>query len=277
MQLKNKTVLITGGAHGIGRAMAERFHREGARVAVADLEIEPAREVAESVDGLALAADVSREDDLRRAVRDTENDLGPIDLLCSNAGVAYSDSPGWTATSQSNEQWQKIWKINVMAHVWGARAVLPGMIRRGGGYLLNTVSAAGLLNQIGDASYSTTKHAALGFAESLAITHGDQGIKVSILCPQAVATRMFSNEEHSAAASAASVDGVLSPDEVADAVVAGLEKESFLILPHPMVLEYVGRKASDYDRWLGGMRRFRRRLFPDDDMMRLGPEPGGEE
>lgn len=273
MKLKNKTVLITGGAHGIGRAMAERFHREGATVAVADLELDAAREVAERIGGPAYQVDVAREGDLRRAVCETEARLGPIDLLCSNAGVAFSDDPGWMATSQTNAQWEKIWKINVMAHVWGARAVLPGMIHRGGGYLLNTVSAAGLLNQIGDASYSTTKHAALGFAESLAITHGDQGIKVSVLCPQAVATRMFQTEEHSAAAKAASADGVLSAEDVADAVVQGLDEESFLILPHPAVSKYMGRKASDYDRWLGGMRRFRRSLFPDDGIMDLGAEP----
>ncbi len=168
MRVRDKVVLITGGAHGIGRALAERFHREGARaVAVADLEIDAARAVADGIGGLALPADVSREPDVRRAVRETEKSLGPIDLLCSNAGVAYSDSPGWMATSQTDEQWQKIWEINVMAHVWGARAVLPGMIRRRAGYLLHTVSAAGLLNQIGDAAYSTTKHAALGFAESV--------------------------------------------------------------------------------------------------------------
>ncbi len=274
MRLKDKTVLITGGAHGIGRALAERFGREGAAVAVADLEIDAAREVAAQVGGPALEADVAREDDVRRAVRETEARLGPIDLLCSNAGVAFSDSPGWMATSQTNEQWERIWKINVMAHVWGARAVLPGMIRRGSGYLMHTVSAAGLLNQIGDASYSTTKHAALGFAESVAITHGDQGIKVSVLCPQAVATRMFTSEEHSAAADAASADGVLSPEEVAEAVVRGLEAEGFLILPHASVAKYMSRKTSDYDRWLGGMRRFRRSLFPDDGIMDIPEEPG---
>ncbi len=274
MKLQDKVVLITGGAHGIGRAMAERFHQEGARVAVADLEIDAARAVAETIGGPALETDVSREEDLRRAVAETEAKLGPIDLMCSNAGVAFSDDPGWMATSQSNAQWEKIWKINVMSHVWGARAVLPGMIRRGGGYLLNTVSAAGLLNQIGDAAYSTTKHAALGFSESLAITHGEQGIKVSVLCPQAVATRMFQSEEHSAAAEAASADGVLTPEAVADTVVQGLDAENFLILPHPTVSKYMGYKASDYDRWLGGMRRFRRSLFPDDDMMTLGDEPG---
>lgn len=270
MQLKDKVVLITGAAHGIGRALAERFHAAGAKaIAVADLDGEAALDVAERIGGLALTTDVSREDDIRQAVKETEEQLGPIDLMCSNAGLAFSDSPGWTAASQSNDQWETIWKVNVMAHVWGARAVLPRMIRRGGGYFLHTVSAAGLLNQIGDASYSTSKHAALGFAESLAITHGDQGIKVSVLCPQAVATRMFNDEEHAAAAAAASADGVLTPEEVAEVTLRGLDEESFLILPHPRVADYMQRQAADYDRWIGGMRRFRRRLFPDDEMMEL--------
>ena len=270
MQLEGKTILITGAGHGIGRALAQRFAAAGAGgIAVADLDGGAAESVAASIGGLALTTDVSKESEIRRAVQATEEHFGPIDLLCSNAGLAFSDAPGWTATSQTNEQWEVIWKVHVMAHVWAARAVLPGMIQRQQGYLLNTVSAAGLLNQIGDAAYSTTKHAAVGFAESLAITHGDQGIKVSVLCPQAVATRMFSTEEHAAAAAAASADGVLTPEDVAEVTLRGLEAEHFLILPHPQVTGYMQRKASDYDRWLGGMRRFRRRLFPDDGVMDL--------
>jgi len=271
MKVEGKIVLVTGGAHGIGRALAERFHAEGARgVAVADLDGEAAAKVAEGIDGLAVTADVSREAEIRRAVAETEERLGPVDLLCSNAGIGYSDAPGWTATSQSNEQWEKIWRVNVMAHVWGARAVLPGMIARGGGWLLHTSSAAGLLSQIGDASYSTTKHAAIGFAESVAITHGDQGIGVSVLCPQAVDTAMLAAAVGVTAGEAAKIDGVLEPAEVAAAVVRGLEAESFLILPHPEVSEYMRRKAADVDRWLAGMRRFRRSMFPDDEMMDLG-------
>ncbi len=280
MRVEGKVVLVTGGAHGIGKAMVERFHREGARrVAVVDLDGDGARAVAAEVGGLGLTADVSREEDIQRAVAATEAELGPIDLYCSNAGVAFSDAPGWTVYSQSNAQWEKIWKINVMAHMWGTRAVLPGMIRRGCGYLLHTVSAAGLLNQIGDAAYSTTKHAALGFAEAVAITHGEQGIGISVLCPQAVRTAMFATEEHEAAAKAASADGVLTAEEVAEAVVTGLAAESFLILPHPRVADYMGRKAGDYDRWLHGMRRFRRSLFPSDEIMSLGdgaPRSGEE-
>lgn len=274
MQLRDKIVLITGAGHGIGRALVRRFHAEGAKgIAIADLDGDAAAQVAEEVGGLALTVDVTQEQDLRRAVAQTEHQLGPIDLFCSNAGIALSDSPGWTATSQSNEQWETLWKVNVMAHVWGARAVLPGMIRRGGGYLLNTVSAAGLLNQIGDAAYSTSKHAAIGFAEALSITHGKQGIQVSVLCPQAVATRMFRGPEHEAPAKAASADGVLKPEDVAEVTVQGLAEERFLILPHPKVTDYMARKAGDYDRWLGGMRKFRRGLFPDDGIMDLGPEP----
>jgi NAD(P)-dependent dehydrogenase (short-subunit alcohol dehydrogenase family) len=281
MRIQDKVVLVTGGASGIGRALAERFHAEGAAgVAVADLDGGRAAHVADAIDGLAIEADVSREEDVRGAVRRTEERFGPIDLLCSNAGILFTDAPGWTAASQTDAQWEKIWKVNVMAHVWGARAVLPGMIRRGGGYLLHTASAAGLLSQIGDASYSTTKHAAIGFAESVAITHGEQGIKVSVLCPQAVDTAMLHGAARAetaavdpvgkdGAAGAASVDGVLTAEDVAAAAVEGLRDERFLILPHPRVSEYFRRKASDYDRWLAGMRRFRRSLFPDDEIMRF--------
>ncbi len=274
MRVAGKVVLVTGAAGGIGRALARAFSREGAAaVAVADLDGAGARAVAAEVGGPALTVDVGRPDEIERAVKEVEAACGPIDLLCSNAGVAYSDAPGWMATSQPDDAWERAWRINVMSHVWGARAVLPGMIARGGGYLLHTVSAAGLLNQIGDAVYSTTKHAALGFAEALAITHGDDGIGVSVLCPQAVRTGMFTGAEFEALAAAASADGVLGTEEVAAAVVAGLAEERFLILPHPRVAEYVRRKANDPDRWIGGMRKFRRRLFAEH------PPPGapGEE
>ena len=265
MRVAGKIVLITGGASGIGRALAERFHREGAKgIGIADLDGAAAAEVAASIDGHAMTVDVSTEDGVQSAVAETESRLGPIELMCSNAGVAFSDEPGWTAASQTNEQWDLALRVNLMAHVWGVRAVLPGMLERGGGYFLHTVSAAGLLNQIGDAVYSTTKHAALGFAEALAITHGEQGIGVSVLCPQAVDTKLYAAQKNDGPAKAAMADGVLTPAEVADVVVEGLEAESFLILPHPRVAEYIQRKSGDYERWLHGMRRFRRSLFPDD-------------
>lgn len=267
MKIKGKVVLITGGAAGIGRALAERCHREGAAgIAVADRDAAGAETVAAGIGGLAIAADVSREDDVRRAVAATEARFGPIDLLCSNAGVVFADAPGWTAVSQPNAQWQRSWEIHVMAHVYGARAVLPGMIARGGGYLLNTVSAAGLLALIGDTAYTVAKHAALAFAEAVAINHGEQGIKVSVLCPQGVATAML-DSEHEQAVRLATADGVLTPDEVAVAAIAGLADERFLILPHPQVEGYVGHRAADHDRWLEGMRAFRRTVFPTDDHM----------
>jgi NAD(P)-dependent dehydrogenase (short-subunit alcohol dehydrogenase family) len=190
-------------------------------------------------------------------VDDVLDKHGRIDLFCSNAGIIATDGPPWYATSASNDTWQAMWDIHVMSHVYAARACLPSMIERGEGYFLNTASAAGLLNQIGDAAYSTTKHAAVGFAEALAITHGDDGIRVSCLCPQAVATRMIGVVEDGGTAG---VDGVLPPSAVADAVVEGLAEERFLILPHPEVATYRERKTADYDRWLGGMRKLRRQF-----------------
>ncbi|MDD9934844.1 MAG: SDR family NAD(P)-dependent oxidoreductase [Myxococcales bacterium] len=257
MRVQDKVIVVTGGASGIGKALCKRFAQEGARgVVVADLNEKGALAVADRIGGLGMKCDVSVEADLLHVVERTEKHYGPIDLLCSNAGIFFGDGEGGMATSLSNDRWQRMWEVNVRAHIYGARAVLPSMIERGEGYLLQTASAAGLLNQIGDAAYSTTKHAAIGFAESLAITHGDQGIKVSVLCPQGVATPMLDGWESSPQAG----DGVLQPEEVAESVIRGLEAERFLILPHPQVRTYMERKVSDYDRWLGGMRRLRRKF-----------------
>lgn len=258
MHLKDKVVVVTGGGNGIGKALCEAFHREGAaRVAVADLDRDAAEAVAASVSGLAYEVNVRDEPQLQDMVADLEARFGRIDLFCSNAGIIAGDGEPWYATAAPNKTWQAMWDIHVMAHVYAARACLPGMIERGEGYFLNTASAAGLLSQVGDAAYSTTKHAAVGFAESLAITHGDDGIKVSCLCPQAVATGMISSVKDGGTAG---VDGILSPEEVADSVIAGLAAESFLILPHGSVAEYRSRKAQDYDRWIGGMRKLRRQF-----------------
>lgn len=253
MRIKDKVVVVTGGANGIGKALCERFAAEQARaVVVADIEYENAASVAAATGGVAMAVDVGKEEDIQRMVTDTERQFGQIDLLCSNAGVFYPDLPDWSATSLDNAHWQKIWEINVMAHVYAARAALPAMRARGEGYFLNTVSAAGLLNQIGSAAYSTTKHAALGFAESLAITHGEEGIKVSVLCPQAVATRMVGDLSDGGPAGG---DGIISTEEVAECVIQGLSEEIFLLLPHSEVAAYMQRKSADYDRWLAGMRK----------------------
>jgi NAD(P)-dependent dehydrogenase (short-subunit alcohol dehydrogenase family) len=254
MKVSGKTVVVTGGANGIGRALCERFMRDGARmVVVADLDESGAQAVARSIGGTACRCDVSNESGLVDLVEETERRFGPIELFCSNAGVALFDpEPGFVG-SASNEAWARSWAVNVMAHVYAARAVVPLMAARGGGYLLNTISAAGLLSQIGGAAYATTKHAALGFAESVAITHRDQGIRVSVLCPQGVDTPML----RSLPKGPQSADGVMTPEEVADFTVKGLDVERFLILPHPMVSDYLRHKAMDHDRWLAGMARLK--------------------
>ena len=257
MNVNDKVVVVTGGAEGIGAALARRFAREGARaVIVADRNGEGAAAVAREIGGEAVTLDVSDGAAVAAMVADIEARHGGIDLFCSNAGVGDGDPDKDSAASSPDAVWNRAWTVNVMAHVHAARAVTPGMAARGGGYLLNTVSAAGLLSQIGGAVYSTTKHAAIGFAESLAITHGDQGIKVSILCPQGVDTAML--RQGDAASQPQNLDGVLTPDEVAESVVQGLAEEKFLILPHPVVLTYMQRKTADYDRWIGGMRKLNR-------------------
>jgi NAD(P)-dependent dehydrogenase (short-subunit alcohol dehydrogenase family) len=253
MNLKDKVVIVTGGASGIGRALCVRFAAEGARgVVVADLDAAGAESVAREIGGLSVATDVSREADIVRLVNQAIDVYGQVDLFCSNAGIATDGG-----LDVPDASWQRIWEINFMAHVYAARAVLPGMLARGEGYLLQTASAAGLLTQIGSAPYSVTKHAAVAFAEWLTITYGDSGIKVSCLCPQGVRTRMLEEAEKGDFLR----EGALDPEEVAAIVVRGLEDERFLILPHPEVAEYFRRKATDYDRWLRGMRSLQARIY----------------
>ena len=260
MNVKDKVVVVTGAAEGIGAALARRFAKEGAKVViVADRNGEGAAAVAREIGGEAVTLDVSDGAAVAAMVSDVEARHGGVDLFCSNAGVGDGDPDKENAASSPDAVWNRAWNVNVMAHVHAARAVTPGMAARGGGYLLNTISAAGLLSQIGGAVYSTTKHAAVGLAESLAITHGDQGIKVSILCPQGVDTAML--RQGDAASQPQNLDGVLTPHEVAESVVQGLAEEKFLILPHPVVLTYMQRKTADYDRWLGGMRRLRGKMM----------------
>jgi NAD(P)-dependent dehydrogenase (short-subunit alcohol dehydrogenase family) len=245
VRVAGKIVVVTGAAQGIGAALAARFAQEGAK-AVAAADIKPGPGI--------VSCDVSRETDIIRLIDDTEKNVGPIDLFCSNAGIAVLD-PDWdNPASAADDGWARSWAVNVMAHVYAARHLMPRMAARGGGYFLNTVSAAGLLSQIGSGPYSATKHAALGFAENLAIAGRDQGIKVSVLCPQGVDTAMLAGIDRGVP----DMDGVLTPEAVADIVVEGLDAERFLILPHPEVSTYVRRKADDYDRWLSGMTRLRR-------------------
>lgn len=253
MEIAGKIIVVTGGASGIGRALCQRFAQEGAKaIVVADLNEEGARAVAQEIKGIAVGCDVSREEDVVDLVESTEERVGPIDLFCSNAGIMV---PG--GVEAANADWQKIWEINVMAHVYVARAIIPRMIERGGGALLMTASAAGLLSQIGSAPYSVTKHAAVGLAENIEITYGDQGIKVFALCPQAVRSEMTREHE---GGGVAGVDGLMEPEQLADAVIDAFRADTFLILPHPEVETYMQRKTSDYDRWLKGMRKLQARF-----------------
>ena len=252
VNLKDKVVVVTGGGNGIGRALCRRFAVECAKtIVVVDLDEAAAQRVADEIGGVPVAADVSREGDVQRVVAEVIKRHGAIDLFCSNAGIAVDGDE-----STPSEEWQRCWDVNVMAHVYAARAVVPGMLARGEGYLLQTVSAAGLLTHPHSATYAVTKHASLAFAEWLAIAYGDRGIKVSALCPQGVRTGML--QRASANGRTFLTDSALEPEQVADDVVKGLADERFLILPHPEVAEYVRRKASDLERWMQGMRRVRK-------------------
>lgn len=247
MEIRDKVIVITGGASGIGRAMARRFTAEGAsQVVIADLNADGLNAVADEIGARAIPTNVADEEQVKNLIGTAESDYGRIDLLCNNAGIGVGGGP-----ETPNEDWQRIWDINVMAHVYAARAAIPGMLARGGGYMLNTASAAGLLTQVGSAPYAVTKHAAVGFAEWLAITYGDRGLKVSVLCPQAVKTAMTADNPDGVA----SVDGMMEPEVLCDSVVETLREEHFLVLPHKEVLTYMQRKSGDYDRWIKGMKR----------------------
>jgi NAD(P)-dependent dehydrogenase (short-subunit alcohol dehydrogenase family) len=258
MEIRDKVVVVTGAASGIGQALARRFQAEGARRIVAvDLDEAGAQVTADELGGVAMRADVGVEADVATVIERTEAEVGPIDLFCSNAGLALGAD-----LVAPNHEWQRSWDVNVMSHVYAARHLVPRMIARGGGHFLITASAAGLLNQIGLAAYGVTKHAAVGFGEWLAITHGHEGIGVSLLCPEAVRTAMTANS--STATVAAAGDGMMEPEVLADFVIEGLSEQRFLILPHPEVLTYMRRKTDDYDHWIGGMNRLMRRLTGTD-------------
>ncbi|HYM54007.1 MAG TPA: SDR family oxidoreductase [Solirubrobacteraceae bacterium] len=253
MELSGRHVVVTGGAGGIGRALVRRFAAEGARaVVVADRELEPARSMAAEVGGLAVELDAGREDSVRALIAEATAAHGPIDIFFSNAGV-----PGAMGGPEApDDAWDEAWRVNVMAHVWAARALLPEMAERGEGYLINTASAAGLLTQVSSLIYSVTKHAAVSLAEWLAIEYGDSGVRISCLCPQGVRTPMLDLAmDDPAAAAALTAGGLIEPEDVADAVVAGIRDERLLILPHENVAGFLALKGSDPERWLRGMRR----------------------
>jgi NAD(P)-dependent dehydrogenase (short-subunit alcohol dehydrogenase family) len=253
MKIRDKHVVVTGGASGIGKALCQAFAREGARsVVVADIDEAGANAVAANIGGHAQICNVAIDADIQHLIEEAEARSGPIDLFCSNAGIAAGFQPDFVNAAAADDQvWQRAWSINVMAHVYAARALLPRMRERRAGYFLNTISAAGLLSQIGSAVYATTKHAAVGFAENVALSHWDDGIRVSILCPQGVDTPMLRGLPEGPQ----SKDGVLSAEDVATAALRGIEAESFLILPHTEVLTYVRNKAENIDRWIKGMAR----------------------
>lgn len=264
MELRDRVCVVTGGASGIGRALCHRFAGEGARaVVVVDRDVEGAAATARSVGdaATAMAADVAVEADVVAVIDRTEREIGPIDLFASNAGIL-----GYGGIELGDEVWDRVWRVNVLAHLYAARALVPRMVERGEGYLLSTASAAGLLTQPGDAPYSVTKHAAVALAEWLAMTYGELGLRVSCVCPMAVATAMLGlpadadgpadvPDELGAAGGAAAVQGILPARAVAEAVVAGLRDERFLILPHAEVATFEQRRTADRDRWLAGMRR----------------------
>ena len=253
MELAERNVVITGAGSGIGRATAQRFAAERPRsIVVADLDLASAEETARDVGGVAVHVDVGREASIRELVDRAREAGGPIDLFFSNAGIP---GPGG-GPDAPDEEWARTWEINTMAHIWAARALIPEMVKRGDGYLLSTASAAGLLTQVGAMAYSVTKHAAVAVAEWLSITYGDAGVKVSCLCPQGVRTPMLDTAlEDPIGAAPLLAEGLLEPDEVAEAVVQGIREERFLILPHAKVADYMALKSAQPDRWIRGMRR----------------------
>jgi NAD(P)-dependent dehydrogenase (short-subunit alcohol dehydrogenase family) len=254
MELSNKVVVVTGGASGIGRALARRFADEGARVVVvADLDGTGANAVAEEIGGVGVATDVADEQQVADLIRHTQDAYGTIDVFCANAGVAVG-----TDEQAPDAEWDLAFAVNVRAHVYAARHLIPAWLERGEGYFVATASAAGLLTQIGSAPYAVTKHAAVAFAEWLSITYGDRGIRVSCLCPMGVRTPMTEGDDL-ATAVVTTAGEMLDPEDVAATVVDGLREERFLILPHPEVMTFLRRKVDDHERWLAGMRRLQSR------------------
>lgn len=258
MELNNKVVIITGGSGGIGKAMAAAFLREGAKaIMLADKNAGAVAEAAAELGCDGMVCNVTDENQIIALVETTSSKYGQVDVFCSNAGAGG----GGLLTDAENEVWQEQWELHVMSHLYAARATLPDMIQRGDGYLLNTASAAGLLAALGSGPYSVTKAAAVKFAEFLSITHGEDGIKVSVLCPQGVNTAMAPKSLGDG-----QTDGIIEASALAETVVQTMREERFHVLPHPEVEEYVRRKGDNIDRWLLGMQRLRKRALEGDSL-----------
>lgn len=252
MDIAGKVAVVTGAGSGIGAALTRLLTGGGAQVMAVDIDLGRVAAIASLTGAYPFGGDVSREEDNIHLIDEAENRLGPIDLFCANAGIAYEGSE-----QSSDEEWERMWRVNFLSHVYAARHLVPRWQNRGAGYFLATASAAGLLTNIGAAQYSVTKHAAVAFAEWLSITYGDEGIKVSCLCPQGVLTPILEKEGETSDYLRATA---ITPEAVAESVLAGLHDERFLILPHPQVAQYEQRRAEDRDGWLEAMRRLRRNL-----------------
>lgn len=250
-----KVVAITGGANGIGAAMARALAARGAQVAIGDLDGQKARALAQELGGVSARVDVGCEREVCAFISRAERALGPLDGYISNAGLGVSDAPTWHAGGAPNDAWELCWRVNVMASVFAARHKAMDLAARDGFFVV-VASAAGLLNQIGDAAYSATKHAAVSFAETLAITHGDAGLRVHCLCPEGVRTNLVKGIEHGSQG----LSGYIEPEDVAAALITAIEEQRFLVLTHPQTLEYATKRVTEKDRWLGGMRKLRRML-----------------
>lgn len=268
MKVADKVAIVTGGGNGIGGALAAKLAQQDARVLVADLDADAARAVADGINAerpgaaIAAGADVADIAQIQRLITLAESGFGPVDLYFANAGIT-----GVVGLDATEKEWDRSFDVNVRAHIRAAQLLIPGWVERGEGYFISTASAAGLLTQLGSATYSVTKHAAVGFAEWLNISYGDQGVRVSCLCPMGVNTKLLYEGEQSghplgdlATRAVTTAGEVLEPADVADSVLAAIEEERFLILPHAAVLDMYRQKATDYDRWLGGMRRYQRSL-----------------
>ncbi|HZC10763.1 MAG TPA: SDR family oxidoreductase [Mycobacterium sp.] len=268
MKVADKVAIVTGGGNGIGGALAAKLAQQDARVLVADLDADAARAVADGINAerpgaaIAAGADVADTAQIQRLITLAESGFGPVDLYFANAGIT-----GVVGLDATEKEWDRSFDVNVRAHIRAAQLLIPGWVERGEGYFISTASAAGLLTQLGSATYAVTKHAAVGFAEWLNISYGDQGVRVSCLCPMGVNTKLLYEGEQSghplgdlATRAVTTAGEVLEPADVADSVLAAIEEERFLILPHAAVLDMYRQKATDYDRWLGGMRRYQRSL-----------------